>query len=101
MATAKSRSNSSSRKLRVGVIGLGGAGRAHVRRLNRNPYIERVFGFDPKPVTEIKDVAIVPNYRELLNNVDAVTICTPDRSHFDYIINSLKAGKHVLAEKPM
>lgn len=89
------------KKIRVGVIGLGGAGRAHARRLNRNPHVERVFGFDPKPVTGIKDVAIVSSYKELLNNVDAVTICTPDRLHFDYIVKSLRAGKHVLAEKPM
>ena len=89
------------KKLRVGVIGLGGAGRAHVRRLNRNPFVKQVFGFDPKPITEIKDVTIVGSYEDLLSNVDAVTICTPDRLHFDYIVSSLKAGKHVLAEKPM
>lgn len=90
-----------SKKLNIGVIGLGGAGRAHVRRLNRNPYVRQVFGYDPKPIKGVKDVTVVRNFKELLNRVDAVTICTPDRLHFDYIVDSLKAGKHVLAEKPM
>lgn len=89
------------KKLRVGVIGLGGAGRAHVKRLNRNPYVEQVFGYDPKSVTDIKDVTIVQSREDLLSIVDAVTICTPDHLHFDAIVASLKAGKHVLTEKPM
>lgn len=88
-------------KLRIGVIGLGGAGRAHVRRLNRNPHVAEVFGFDPKPVSGIEGVTIVNSRGELLKSVDAVTICTPDHLHFDDIVTSLKAGKHVLTEKPM
>ena len=90
-----------SKKLRIGVIGLGGAGRAHVHRLNRNPYVEKIFGFDIKPVTGIKNVSIVNSLEDLLENVDAVTVCTPDNFHFDAIVQSLKAGKHVLTEKPM
>ncbi len=88
-------------KLRVGVIGLGGAGRAHVRRLNRSPNVEQVFGFDSKPITDIADVTIVESRDELLRAVDAVTICTPDYLHFDGIVSALRAGKHVLSEKPM
>lgn len=89
------------KKLRIGVIGLGGAGRAHVHRLNRNPSVEKVFGFDIKEVSGIKNVTIVQSRDELLNLVDAVTICTPDQQHFDDIIACLEAGKHVLTEKPM
>lgn len=87
--------------LRVGIIGLGGAGRAHARRLNRNPNVQKVFGFDIKKVNEIKDVEIVDSLNELLNQVDAVTICTPDQLHFQGIVTCLKADKHVLSEKPM
>lgn len=89
------------KKLSIGVVGLGGAGRAHVRRLNRNPYVAEVFGFDAKPVRGIEDVRLVGSREELLDKVDAVTICTPDYLHFEGIVASLKAGKHVLAEKPM
>ncbi len=89
------------KKVRVGVVGLGGAGRAHVRRLNKNPNVEQVFGFDIKKITDVKDVTIVDSLEELLEKVDAVTICTPDQDHLAGIIAALKAGKHVLSEKPM
>lgn len=88
-------------KIKVGVIGLGGAGRAHVRRLNKNPYVEKVFGYDIKKIEGVENVEIVKSMDELLRNVDAITVCTPDQIHLENIITSLKAGKHVLSEKPM
>jgi predicted dehydrogenase len=89
------------KSINVGVIGLGGAGRAHVRRLNRNPHVKQVFGYDIRTITDIDDVVVVESAEELFKNVDAVTICTPDQDHLNYIILALKAGKHVLTEKPM
>lgn len=43
------------------------------------------------------------DYRELLSNssVDAIVIATPVASHFDLAWQALRAGKHVLVEKPM
>jgi predicted dehydrogenase len=42
------------------------------------------------------------SYKELLEdpNVDAVYIANPHAFHFDLIMQSLEAGKHVLCEKP-
>jgi UDP-N-acetylglucosamine 3-dehydrogenase len=34
-------------------------------------------------------------------NIDAVSVCTPNKYHAPYSIAALKAGKHVLCEKPM
>ena len=33
--------------------------------------------------------------------LDAVIVCTPERFHKDNVISALRAGKHVLCEKPM
>ena len=36
-----------------------------------------------------------------LENVDSVYIATPHQFHFDYAMRAMKAGKHVLCEKPI
>jgi predicted dehydrogenase len=43
------------------------------------------------------------NYRDVLANpeIDAVAIATPAHSHFDLAMEALRAGKHVLVEKPL
>jgi predicted dehydrogenase len=35
------------------------------------------------------------------NNIDAIVIATPVQTHYDLALAALKAGKHVLVEKPM
>lgn len=46
---------------------------------------------------------IYKNYKELLaaDDIDAVIIATPDHWHGNMIIDAVKAGKHVYAEKPL
>lgn len=86
----------------IGVIGLGGAGRAHIRRLRRNRSVGRILAFDVKPHTvRIADEEVVDNLEGLYSNVDAVSICTPEHIHLSGIVRSLDEGKHVLVEKPM
>jgi predicted dehydrogenase len=48
-------------------------------------------------------VKVSADYRDLLRNtqVDAVAISTPVSTHFPLAMEVLKAGKHVLVEKPM
>lgn len=43
------------------------------------------------------------NYEDLLadEGVDAVSICTPNSSHYPVTVAAAKAGKHVLCEKPL
>jgi predicted dehydrogenase len=46
---------------------------------------------------------IFTDYRDLLkmDEIDAVSICTPNYLHVQPTIDALEAGKHVLVEKPM
>jgi len=48
-------------------------------------------------------VPYVTDAEEILNNpeIEAVSIALPDQMHRDYVIRALRAGKHVLCEKPM
>lgn len=43
----------------------------------------------------------VADYREALDQVDLVSICTPPGTHRDIGVDALTAGCHVLLEKPM
>jgi predicted dehydrogenase len=49
------------------------------------------------------DIPVLTDYRDLLKdpNVDAVAIATPVSTHFPLALEALRAGKHVLVEKPM
>jgi len=46
----------------------------------------------PKPASDLDD---------LINNVDAVSVVTPDQYHFEPAMKTLQAGKHLLTEKPL
>ncbi len=43
------------------------------------------------------------NYDDLLHDeeIDVIDICTPPYAHEDMIVSALKAGKHVICEKPL
>lgn len=48
------------------------------------------------------DACIVRNYEELLNDpdIELVFVNTPDKFHYEMTLEALKAGKHVVVEKP-
>jgi predicted dehydrogenase len=47
----------------------------------------------PRAVTRFEDVLAMPD-------VEVVDICTPPMLHFDMVLAALRAGKHVICEKP-
>ncbi len=96
-------------KTRVGVIGLGGIAQlVHLPILTKmnNVSIEAVSEISKNKLKTVAGKFRVNNkftdYKEMLstNDLDAVIIATPTNTHLDITLDCLKAGKHVLLEKP-
>lgn len=96
--------------LNVAVISGGGAGRAHARRIDNSRKARLTAIFDPNeeilkglPRFGARDLYLTTDFARIINDtqIDAVCICSPDGTHSDYAVSAIKAGKHVLVEKPM
>jgi len=97
-------------KLKYGLIGTGGMGQGHLSCLNNIESIDVVAAADPFPESlencrknnATTAAEYFTDYKELLalDDVDAVVIATPDYLHCEHVIDALRAGKHVLSEKP-
>ena len=95
---------------RVGFIGAGGIAWTHMKYLNQIPGVEIVAAADvveqnlEKVKNEHRVQRTYKDYMEMLKaeqEMDAVSICTPNGLHAPTSIAASEAGKHVLVEKPM
>ncbi|MCI9336490.1 MAG: Gfo/Idh/MocA family oxidoreductase [Lachnospiraceae bacterium] len=96
-------------KMKVAVIGCGTiANSAHIPAYMKNEDVEIKYFCDIIPeraeaaVEEYGCGRAVTDYREVLADpqVEAVSVCTPNKMHSVISIDALRAGKNVLCEKP-
>lgn len=92
----------------VCIVGYGAIGPNHAKALEstKNAHLYAVCDIDPEKIKlcqEKYDVIGYQDFTEMLtdHNVDSVHICTPHYLHFEMILAALKAGKSVVAEKPV
>ena len=94
----------------IGIIGTGGISHSHADGYLQIP--------DDAKIVAVADIIperaqaaaekwgaehAVSDYHDLLklNEVDAVSVCTYTQAHCQPTVDALRAGKHVLVEKPM
>lgn len=103
--------------INVGVIGWGFMGKTHTQALRSIPLFYPNCGFEIKLKCictrriEKAEEAIraagfercTDDYRKLLamEDIDAVSICTPNDQHEEMAIAAIRAGKHVYLDKPI
>ncbi|MEI7835497.1 MAG: Gfo/Idh/MocA family oxidoreductase [Planctomycetota bacterium] len=95
--------------VRVGVIGLGFAGTEHLKGYRATaPEAEVVALCDLQPdllakkADEFGIKTTFTDYHKMLamDGLDAVDVCIPNDFHAPATLDSLRAGKHVICEKP-
>jgi predicted dehydrogenase len=101
------------RLVRLGVIGGGLMGRefagaaarwAHLDPIGVRPVVTAVADPNPDVLRWYERLAprpfLVADYRELLDEVEAVYVAVPHHLHERVFLDVLRAGKHLLGEKP-
>jgi len=100
-----------SKKLKVGIIGTGWIAESHVTSLKNFDDVEIVAGADLVPGKaeaffkqfEVENARCYPDHKSMIDNeeLDAVCVCTYNKTHAECTIYALEHGIHVMLEKPM
>ena len=109
-------------RMKIGLIGLGFMGSTHLKALQKIPGVEvvAVSSDDPRALSgdlshiqgniggpgEKLDFSSLRQYSDAFAaardpEAEAVDVCLPTNLHAGVVIEALRAGKHVLVEKPM
>jgi len=95
-------------KIKIGVIGAGRWGKKHIKEYLKIKDVELAWVSDLSKENlnlcqeQYKIKNVTNNYTEVLNSdVEALSICTSNETHFEVCKDALVAGKHVLVEKPL
>jgi phthalate 4,5-cis-dihydrodiol dehydrogenase len=97
------------KRISLGIAGLGNAGHAVLRDLDKISSVELVAVADirgealEKVQRENGTIRTYKGVAEMCGSekIDAVWIATPSEFHAEHVITALERGKHVICEKPM
>lgn len=91
----------------LAIVGFGGMGNAHHERIKNVENLTVAGVYDIKEERQEfarqKGLKAYESFEAILDdpNIDIVLVATPNDSHKDITIRSLRAGKHVICEKPV
>lgn len=99
------------KKVKIGIIGTGWIAEAHVKNYLLCPDVEIVAAADLVPgkaekfckANGIEGIRLYPDHKSMIDaeELDAVSVCTYNRTHAECAIYALEHGVNVLLEKPM
>ncbi len=92
--------------LKIGIIGAGVFGNYHAAKCAAHPRLDFVGVFDPDKsrrdgVAQTNATKAYDNCNQLLSDVDAIIVACIAQHHGPVACAALRAGKHVLVEKPI
>jgi predicted dehydrogenase len=95
-------------KLNVACCGVGGRGYNAVQGMQNENIVAFVDVDDARAAKTFAEFPNVPRFKDfrvmldkLGNQIDAVTVSTPDHMHFPIAMAAIALGKHVFVEKPL
>ncbi|HEY0955208.1 MAG TPA: Gfo/Idh/MocA family oxidoreductase [Roseateles sp.] len=88
--------------LKLGLVGIGKIARdQHIPAIAADPRFELVATASRNAgVDGVAGFKTVEAMLAAVPELDAISICTPPQAHFDAALAALRAGKHVMLEKP-
>lgn len=96
------------RKLNIACIGIGGQGAQDVKEVSAENVVALCdvdFERGKASIERHPNAKLYKDFRQMLmemdDQIDAVTITTPDHMHFPAAMMAIKMGKHVFVQKPM
>lgn len=94
-----------SKKIKIGVFGVGHLGKIHLKCLHETDF-EIVGIYDPDPqahkyIAEHYNIPMFHSVEQLITEVDAVDIVSTTVTHFDIAKMAIDMGKHAFIEKPV
>jgi predicted dehydrogenase len=98
--------NAEESRLGVAVIGVGHLGSRHAGRLRASPLFDLTAVYDQDPERAQSEAArwetqAAPSLEAAIDRAQAVVVATSTSSHFQAADAALRAGRHVLVEKPI
>ncbi len=89
-------------RLRVGLLGIGKIARdQHIPSLRANPRFELVACASRNATVDgVENFPDLDTMLAAIPDLHCISICTPPQAHFDSALAALRAGKHVMLEKP-
>jgi len=95
------------RKIKFAIVGCGRIAQRHAKHIQNNGVLVAVCDLLKEKAANLAaqyNANFYTSIQDLLqneNDIEVVVVCTPNTLHAEHTIKALRAGKHVLCEKPM